>query len=48
MEDLRQALRIDPGFEDAKQNLNQALQDWDVNDKQKITANNLWFSAKAK
>lgn len=33
VKDLRQALRIDPNFEDARQNLEQAIQDWNLNPK---------------
>ncbi|KAL9961456.1 hypothetical protein ACROYT_G030398 [Oculina patagonica] len=41
VEDLRQALRIDPSFEDAQHNLRQALQDWNLNDKQRIISKDL-------
>jgi len=30
VEDLRQAIKIDPNFEDAEHNLRQALQDWNL------------------
>ena len=33
VKDLRQALRIDPNFEDGRQNLEQAIQDWNLNPK---------------
>ena len=34
VKDLRQALRIDPNFEDARQNLEQGIQDSNLNPKE--------------
>lgn len=36
VKDLRQALRIDPKFQDARQNLEQAIEDWNLSGKGNI------------